>query len=168
MEIQLLSNLDLEYYCKLLKINIIQVLSKDLFKHYKPKTGCYIVNLGDSKTSNGTHWTCFIINEKIATYFDSFGLIPPQIIVKFIKRYNKHLRIIYSIDQIQDYNSLACGWFCLFYLYYFNVLHKKNTSNIPYLLNKHNKKYDLYDTTKNDGILQILIKGILKNKIISI
>ena len=125
MEIQLLSNLDLEYYCKLLKINIIQVLSKDLFKNYKPKAGCYIVNLGNSDTG-GTHWTCFIINNKIAVYFDPFGLIMPQSIVRFIKRY-KHLRIIYSIDQIQNYNSILCGWFCLYFLYYFNVLHKKNT-----------------------------------------
>ena len=167
MEIELLSNLDLDYYCKLFKINIIQVLSKDLFKNYKAKAGCYIVNLGDSNTG-GTHWTSFIINDKIATYFDSFGLIPPQSIVKFIKRYNKHLRIIYSIDQIQDYNSVLCGWFCVYYLYFFNVLHKKNTSNISYLLNNHNQKYDLDNTSKNDGILQLLIKGILKNKIISI
>ena len=163
MSDELLSNIDLEYLSKLFKIQICSILSKDLFNKAVPKVGSYIVNLDDS-TGYGTHWTAFIITDKIAMYFDSFGAPMPQSILRFIKRYNSKLKIIYSIDQIQHKESIYCGYFCVYWLYFFNVLHKR-CSNYRYLINRHNMIYSLDNRRLNDRILKCLIKNVLDKAI---
>jgi hypothetical protein len=156
---ELLSNIDLEYLAKLFKIPLMNILSRDLFNKATPKLGSYIVNLDDS-TGIGTHWCAFIITDKMAMYFDSFGAPMPQAILRFIKRYNSNLKIIYSIDQIQHRDSIYCGYFCVFWLYFFNVLHKRCT-NYRYLINRHNMVYSLDNRKLNDRVLKGLIKNIL-------
>ena len=49
-------------------------------------------------------------NNKIVTYFDSFGVehIPKEI-MKFIAR----KKIIANIYRIQAYDSIMCGYFCI-------------------------------------------------------
>jgi len=51
------------------------------------------VNLQDYFTGSGTHWVCIYNDEKSKKrkYFDSFGLIPPNQIVKYIKNTNKNI-----------------------------------------------------------------------------
>ena len=50
------------------------------------KNGAYIINL-DEYHDIGTHWIALYINNKIVTYFDSFGVehIPKEI-MEFINR----------------------------------------------------------------------------------
>ena len=50
------------------------------------------------------------VNNKIVTYFDSFGVehIPKEI-MKFIAR----KKIIANIYRIQAYDSIMCGYFCI-------------------------------------------------------
>ena len=158
IKFELLSNIDLVYYCKLLKIPLIEVLQKDLFEQInKPREGCYIVNLQDSNIGNGTHWTCLILTKTIAIYYDSFGLAIPTPIKKFIMRFNKKSKVLYSIDQIQDMKSVFCGWFVLYFLYFMTVLYKKSY-NYRYLTNKHNAIFSLKNQYLNDRIIQKLIK----------
>ena len=159
-EQELLSNLDIEYYCQLLNIPLIGVLSKNLFNNMKLQSGCYILNLQDSDVGGGTHWTTLIITNTYAIYYDSFGGYIPTPILAFIKQ-NKSLKIIYSIDQIQYLDSIFCGWFCIYFCFFFTVLHKK-CSNYKYLLNKHNSIFSLDNRHLNDRILRNLIKGIFQ------
>ena len=143
---KLLSNYDLQNYCKELKINLVAIVSKNQLYELKPKIGCYIVNL--DSVGNGTHWVCLILFEKISIYFDPFGIIPPTNVIRFCKRFGK--RLIYSTDQLQHINSIYCGWFCLFAMYY---LTKSKSKYKSVLLNKHNAIYS-ENEEQNDKILK--------------
>ena len=71
--------------------------------------GAYEIKL-DEYRDIGTHWVALYVNNKTATYFDSFGVehIPKQI-MKFIGNKN----IITNIHRIQSYDSIMCGYFCI-------------------------------------------------------
>ena len=47
-------------------------------------------------------------------YFDSFGLVPPNEVIKYMKTTNKN--IIYNDSQIQNMNSILCGYYCIYYI----------------------------------------------------
>ena len=74
------------------------------------KSGAYVINI-DEYHDIGTHWVALYVNNKIVTYFDSFGVehIPKEI-MKFIV----HKKIITNIYRIQAaYDSITCGYFCI-------------------------------------------------------
>ena len=71
-----------------------------------------IVNLHPSK---GTHWVCYI-NEN---YFDSYGVVRPKKLSKFIIKRNRYC--LYSEYQIQK-NDSFCGSYCLYIIYLTKVL----------------------------------------------
>ena len=158
---ELTSNTDLHEYAKLLKIPLHSVLNKDLFKNIIPKEGCYIINLQNSYIGDGTHWTALYLNKKIAIYYNSFGISIPNLLLNFVRRFDKNIKIIYSIDQIQTMESIFCGYYCIYFLYFFSVLHK-NCSNYGYLLNKHNKIFSIENKYLNDMILRKLFKNIIE------
>jgi len=158
---ELTSNIDLENFAKLLHIPLNAVLNKDLFINITPKEGCYIINLQDSYDGSGTHWVALYLNKKIAIYFNSFGISIPTVILNFVRRFDKNIKIIYSIDQIQTMKSIFCGYYCIYFLYFFSVLHKK-CSNYTYLLNKHNSIFSIYNKNLNDLILRKLFKNIIE------
>ena len=157
-KIELLSNIDLEYYCNKLQIPLIEINFKNIFQYIKPKDGAYIINLDDYGNKGGTHWTALIIVKKYALYFDSYGLSIPTPIKKFIF-FNKCKKIYYSIDQIQSLSSNACGYYCLYFIYFITILNKRCTK-YKYLINRHNSIYSQDNRYLNDKILQNLIKNI--------
>ena len=73
------------------------------------RNGDYVINL-DEYHDIGTHWVALYVNNKIAIYFDYFGVehIPKEI-MKFIAR----KKIIRNIYRIQAYDSIMCGYFCI-------------------------------------------------------
>jgi hypothetical protein len=117
------------------------------------------VNLADSENS-GTHWTALFIKNNIAVYFDSYGLAPP----KDIKQFCKSKKLIYNTDTIQSFESTACGYYCILFLYHLNNLNKKyiTARQFGYALNKFNSKFNLNNTDENDEILRIQLKNIIK------
>jgi len=158
-KIELLSNVDLEFFCHKLKIPIKAVTFKDLYKYIKPEDGAYIINLDDSTTKKyGTHWSCLILANKYGLYWDSFGLPIPTSIKIFLNK-NKCKKIYYSIDQIQTLSSNACGYYCIYFLYFITVLHKR-CNQYKNLINRHNSIYSQDNRYLNDRILQNLIKNI--------
>ena len=73
------------------------------------KNGAYVINL-DECHDIGNHWVALHVNNKTATYFDSFGVEHiPKKIMKFITR----KKIITDIYRIQAYDSIMCGYFCI-------------------------------------------------------
>jgi hypothetical protein len=74
----------------------------------KLKNGWYVINMDDSTDPrNGTHWVALKRKKNNDFYFDPIGIIPP------IEVLEKCKNCIYNTKQIQDYNSTACGWFCI-------------------------------------------------------
>ena len=71
--------------------------------------GPYIINL-DEYSDIGTHWVALYVNDKIATYFDSFII---EHIAKEIKVFIGEKEIIASICRIQSYDSIMCGYYCI-------------------------------------------------------
>ena len=68
----------------------------------------YIINLQDQDDGGGTHWTVFYYNyPSTSIYFDSYGFIAPQDVQNKITPY------IFNDAEIQDFNSSACGYFCI-------------------------------------------------------
>ena len=86
------------------------VFSRDnLSNNNNIKNGAYVINL-DEYHDIGTHWVALHVNNKIITYFDSFGVehIPKEI-MKFIAL----KKIITNIYRIQAYDSIMRGYFCI-------------------------------------------------------
>ena len=71
-----------------------------------------IVNLHPSK---GTHWVCYI-NQN---YFDSYGVVCPKKLSKFIIKRNGYC--LYSEYQIQK-NDSFCASYCLYIIYLTKLL----------------------------------------------
>ena len=69
----------------------------------------------DDIEGQGTHWVCYRNVEKnLAEYFDPFGLIMPYEIRDYLFTSGK--KIIYSQDEIQNRETVLCGYWCLYYL----------------------------------------------------
>ena len=112
------------------------------------KNGAYVINL-DKYHDIGTHLVALYVNNKIVTYFDSFGVehIPKEI-MKFIAR----KKIITNIYRIQAYDSIMCGYFCIGFInFMFNGKILTDCTNLfsPNDFNKNDeiilKYFGLYD-----------------------
>ena len=71
-----------------------------------------IVNL-DSQIGPGTHWVAYRYGQEYTEYFDSFGLMMPFEIMNYLMTSGK--QIFYSGDEIQERDSVLCGYWCLYY-----------------------------------------------------
>ena len=107
-----LTNFEIEAHCQN-ENRFNGVCSRDNLPD-KRKDGVYIINL-DEYSDVGTHWLALYVNDKIATYFDSFGIEhDPKEIKKFINNKN----IIANIYSVQNYDSIICGYFCIGFINY--------------------------------------------------
>ena len=68
------------------------------------------MNLDDSSGS-GTHWVCWMKFNNLELYFDSYGLPPPDELVKYLKS-----PIYYNSNQVQPDGQVFCGHLCLYVL----------------------------------------------------
>ena len=73
---------------------------------------CFIINLDDTE-GPGTHLVAVKIAKDYVNYFDSFGLQPPQELVILCYTFNKLYK--YESDQLQDFSSVLCGYYCLYF-----------------------------------------------------
>ena len=88
----------------------------------------------------GTHWVCYRIGDKYCEYFDPFGLMMPTEVQEYMTTSGKPLE--YSGDEIQERDSVLCGYWCLYYL-----LERQNGTSI--LNTIHNADFDPTDTRVN-------------------
>ena len=106
----------------------------------------YIINLDDMYSpSNGTHWTSLYYDGDRIEYFDSYGLKPPQII-------SENYDYIYNSSQLQSYESKACGYYCLFYIYlryhdynFYEIIKQFNLVDLDYNQNLIKKFFNNYN-----------------------
>ena len=143
-----LSNFDIMNLIKDYKLDYCfgGIYSKDLLPRPLRRTKFYIVNMQDHDEGNGTHWVVFYYNNPLTSiYFDSFGFVAPLQVENRITPY------IFNDADVQDYNSSACGYFCIAFI---KFLHSKQDKQEAY---KGFLKLFKNETVKNDKILQRLL-----------
>ena len=97
------SNIKIQQILDSMRLNNVGIYLRDgLFS-----SDIGIVNLHQSR---GTHWVCYI-NEN---YFDSYGVVCPKKLSKFIIKRNGYC--LYSEYQIQKDDSF-CASYCLYIIY---------------------------------------------------
>lgn len=149
----ILNNYELLNLCHKLKINITDILSKDLLNKYDyNKNNIFIINLEDSKF-NGSHWVAIFDN----IYFDSFGIIAPYEIEKYFEKSNNK-EYLYNNFDYQNINDSYCGWFVLYFLYYMSY-NKVKSNKIKF--KNFLKLFDKKNNKNNYNILFDKLKKIL-------
>ena len=83
------------------------IFSKDTLPKDLKHNSWYVINMQNHNDGNGTHWVCLKTGIPL-TYFDSFGFAPPIEVMEKVKN-----GMSFNKREIQDYNSTACGWFCI-------------------------------------------------------
>ena len=110
-----LSNVEIENIMKDNEIsNFRGVFSKDILPKKMLRDESIIINIQDLLDGGGTHWVAVYNNRnhKDVEYFDSFGLYPSDIVIKYMKKAGKG--IVYSSNQIQGIDSVMCGYYCIY------------------------------------------------------
>ena len=137
-----LSNFDLIARVKKLGIKHFRgIKSKDNLPKQIKKNECGIINL-DTHIGPGTHWIAYRNGDKYAEYFDSFGLKMPFEISDYPSTSGK--QIIYSGDEIQERDSVLCGYWCLYYL-----LERQMGTPTCILRVIHNAKFNMNEQSVN-------------------
>ena len=108
-----LSNFNLFDWIKKLGIkHFLDILSRDVLPK-KIEKECGIVTLDDNQ-GPGTHWVCYRNLDSFVEYFNPFGLIMPHEVYHYLASSGK--RLIYCQDEVQNRDSVLCGYWCLYYL----------------------------------------------------
>ena len=142
-----LSNFDIIKIIEDMKLSHVfgGVYSKDQLPTLQ-RNKFYIINLQDSDAGKGSHWTVFFYNKPLTSiYYDSFGFIAPLLVQEKITPY------IYNENEIQNYKSSACGYYCIAFI---KFLHNKNNKEEAF---KTFLKLFNLQTFKNDKILYDLL-----------
>lgn len=145
----MITNFELERLAKFYRLPLISICMKNEL----PSTvsdGCYIINMQSSTQGNGSHWVALYVIKDNSYYFDSFGSVCPNEIIKFIKQ-RKGCHLLYNNWIIQDLKSESCGWYCLAFLLY--MWENRTRQNYKEVYNEFVNNF-VDDTTKNDDILK--------------
>ena len=162
---KLLSNYELIEMCAKSGINLIDILNKDLLIKETPQEGCYIINLQDSGVGQGTHWVGLILNEEYVSYFDPFGLHHSEDVSRFISwflhdvGYTDTRDVIYNTTQVQNINSILCGYYVFAFLYHHTVINKHKTNNKD-LMGDFVLRFKRNGSIYNDKTIERMIKHI--------
>ena len=146
-----LSNYDLKDWVKQLGIKYFRgVFSKDVLPKQIRNKECGIVNL-DNHIGPGTHWVAYRNINRFCEYFDPFGLMKPSEVQKYMTTSGKQLE--YSGDEIQERDSVLCGYWCLYYL----LERQKGRSILDTI---HNAEFDMSNTSVNHRFIINYFKNI--------
>ena len=125
-----LSNFDLMEWIKKLGIKHLRGIYR---LPNRIRKECGIIDLDDIQ-GPGTHWVCYRNIDSVVEYFDPFGLIMPNEALEYFRTSGK--RIVYSMDEIQNRNTVFCGYWCLYNLFerqrgnsILNVIHNPHFDN---------------------------------------
>jgi hypothetical protein len=148
----MLTNFDLEKIAKNYDVKLIGIYSKNELDNLQIENGNYIINLDDNI---GSHWTALNINKNKGIYFDSFGCVPPENVISFVKQ-KPNIKLGFNNSIIQDLQSEKCGFYCIAFLLFLNRSKNKD------IYKATNDFIELFkdNTLENDEILK---KYLLKN-----
>ena len=104
------------------------------------RDGAYVIHL-DEYANIGTHWIALSCNRNEIAYFDSFWVeYVPEEVKEFIG--NKNIKA--NIFQVQENDSVMCGYFCIGFIDF--MLAGKKLTDYTNLFSPH-------DSKKNDDII---------------
>jgi hypothetical protein len=63
-----------------------------------------------------SHWVAMVRDKDNYFYFDSYGVVPPQMLEDLIMRGSKDGLYLYNTKEIQAINSSSCGFYCVAFL----------------------------------------------------
>lgn len=63
-----------------------------------------------------SHWTALYRDGPHCFYFDSFGVVPPQLLEDLISDIDGDGLYCYNTKEIQAINSSSCGFYCVAFL----------------------------------------------------
>lgn len=139
---------ELTKLCKRAK-NFCGVFSANELPSYSKSNQTYIINL-DESFKDGSHWVALYVDKnRFVHYFDSFGRPPQSYILTFIEKINGNY-YHYNKIKYQGNSSIACGYFCVVF-----VFMSKN-------LKKFYSIFEKCKHLKNEMKLQLMIKRLLK------
>lgn len=135
-----LSNYDIIKLCQHKNLPLNAVLMRDEVKK-KLNYGFSVINL-ETTRQDGSHWTCVLYTPLTSYYFDSYGFVPPLELEEVIRPYT------YNNTDIQDFDSEACGYYCVAFIKFMNDKKDKDSAYKAFTeLFKNNRK-------ENDTILK--------------
>lgn len=153
----MLSNFELEEYCKMQGIKLNYCGYKDTMKKRKVLSYNAIINLdGESPYDGnvaGSHWVCLIIKNKEAFYFDSFGFGCPIETSNFVTIQKLH-HFGHNVKHIQHIKSERCGYYCVALLRY---VEENYTNNLYDVVDGFMNMFD-ENTNNNEKILITYLK----------
>lgn len=137
---------------------LIGIYNKDELHEEPVQNGFYVINLSDAEDSKGnqlpgSHWVCFLIENKDACYFDSFGVQPAEEIKNYLEDY---IPFHYNSKLIQNPQSGVCGYYCLAFMI-FMIENYKKYKHLKDRLNAFINKFS-NDVEKNKTILEKYIE----------
>lgn len=154
-----LSNLEVEYLCKYLKVNLIACCLQEDLKNMELTMGGYVINYG-TQNNGGTHYVALYYDGDYVFCFDSFGAPFDTDVLKFIENV-KHKA--YNPLIIQDLDDDHCGFYCVAFLNYvergFNELIYDDKRN---LFLRTNTFLSFFREENNLSILKSMFKKWIK------
>lgn len=124
--------------------NFKETKAKDLFKGKIGKNESGVINLDDS-TGPGSHFTAYFnkAGDPYVYYFDSYGMLCPSNIEKYLKSSGKPIK--WTNGHLQKVDSSVCGYYCAYFINEMN----KGTSFYDLL-----KVFDVNDQNYNDNFIK--------------
>ena len=99
----------------------------------KIKDGAYMINL-DQYANVGSNWIAIFCKKNGFVHFNSFGVeYIPEKIKDFIEKFPGNKSIKTNIFQIQENNSIICGYFCIAFIDFMLAV-KKLTDDTNFFL----------------------------------
>lgn len=160
IENNIVSNFELDDFLFPKTCNFLGVFSCDTLPSIKNiKKNNYphftlICNLSKA-SENGTHFVCIFVHENnLVIFFDSFGRSPKinKFILSFVNNFNTN-NIVYNTNIIQHPLSTACGYFCIFFVLYYDRFDCVYCFPIQLPL-----KFSLHNLSQNDEKCKFMIQ----------
>jgi hypothetical protein len=106
-----------------------------------PHNKFYVINM-DSESGPGTHWVAlYCCHPEYDYYIDSFGVVPPEEVLTFVKSDEK--KLIVNDVQIQSITSNNCGYFACICLKQLDEGYKLSTIILDHFTDRigHSEEY---------------------------
>lgn len=89
-----------------------------IFPKTKKKQYSWISNT-DNHVEKGEHWVCWFVNGNKVNFFDSYGRHPDDSTLPFnFQEFANQFNVIkFSTKRVQRWDSSACGYFCVHFIY---------------------------------------------------
>jgi len=99
--------------CKKFKLkNFSGVFMRNEVKSSATNNECFVMNI-DHSSNDGTHWTCLYVKNRVCYYFDSYGIAPPEEIIRYCDGFERY----YNSFKIQKVGEVICGHYCIYMLH---------------------------------------------------